>query len=1001
MDNNKKTQIYNLYKNSSFRIFLYAYITLKESNEINKKLKVNFNYKELESFLKLNVPEIIKFLYFNKDYVHQILYDEENEISINTDDNKKSISYIFYLSLLIMDNIDVFNYSYKIDYIRKINNYYRNEKDKYLLIISSKIIVDLINNLKGTKVYDKEENKKELNSIEEESKNIIKNNINIFNEIKLNINEKDIISKKIDEIYIGIIKALFKLKKIDDYSYTSNIINQLDLQNIYITQTMYNGIYELLKSNEDYINDYIINNKEDLFNEKKINFYYILLKYILKNSIYIYHIPFLIDTRKNILKIIKSKEYLNNNVKEYNKKKFIYIIKTFLDSEYYYSKPIPKLDLIKINEVLNYYKEYLFESKKEDIKIIENIINNNEEFYFIYLYDYNIAEKMNKRVKIIKYLYNKINNINDENKIKEEELNQYIIKWNNYEKIIKDKEFNKLNFEKNEKLITEYFNNINNKEDLLKIFSQEEYNNFLNLKNDSNKEKNKKDESTTNNSQQSFSNNEKEESHRRIESNNQSNNNSNKIQKNNPSINIQHNNLSNNIIQDNLSNNIQQVNSSNNSQQNNISNNIQQNTNNSFNGNSQDLVHSSSSVNLQQTYKRTISNSNTLILNNPKEEPNYKIIEFIKIIGKHKISAKYIKELNKTYSISGGPYGYHLYYNLTFDKVKNQGNGEDKDKEYELEHYAMYPDNKLNNKEDVDLIICTNEKVKKISIKDNKFSPNNISDLEGISKVKTHLKIIADSIICGEKGIFLVKDLLEGIVNTKMYKMPEVSNSFFTGIKINNIICAFTSNKLLMNGDDIIIFYNNDNKKILNQINGYPFILSQNNLAVIPGEESQVDKKIILCACKNYIKDKKNGILLLTYQIKSNRISESFYDTGNFEIYCFCPISLINMDFLFKDMHSIENIKYFFVGGFDNNKKEGLIKLYKIIYNKKNFQKTKIKYMQDIRIEKDIKNYPNYFNGFNGPITCITQSKHSGNILISCFDGNVYLFTIPNYSALS
>ena len=36
------------------------------------------------------------------------------------------------------------------------------------------------------------------------------------------------------------------------------------------------------------------------------------------------------------------------------------------------------------------------------------------------------------------------------------------------------------------------------------------------------------------------------------------------------------------------------------------------------------------------------------------------------------------------------------------------------------------------------------------------------------------------------------------------------------------------------------------------------------------------------------------------------------------------------------------------------------------------------------------------FNGFKGPVTSIIQSNITGNILVSCFDGNIYLFTPPN-----
>ena len=83
--------------------------------------------------------------------------------------------------------------------------------------------------------------------------------------------------------------------------------------------------------------------------------------------------------------------------------------------------------------------------------------------------------------------------------------------------------------------------------------------------------------------------------------------------------------------------------------------------------------------------------------------------------------------------------------------------------------------------------------------------------------------------------------------------------------------------------------------------------------------------------------------------------------------------------------------EYFLVGGFEQNKKRGLIKLYKINYNNTNFDLTNIEYIQDIEIKED-----NKFKGFKGPLTCITQSKNYGNILITCLDGNVYLFYPPN-----
>ena len=67
--------------------------------------------------------------------------------------------------------------------------------------------------------------------------------------------------------------------------------------NIYLTQSMFDKLNKFLNLNENHIKNYIIEKKEDLIDETKINFYYFLLKYILKNSFYIYRIPFLIKTR--------------------------------------------------------------------------------------------------------------------------------------------------------------------------------------------------------------------------------------------------------------------------------------------------------------------------------------------------------------------------------------------------------------------------------------------------------------------------------------------------------------------------------------------------------------------------------------------------------------------------------------------------------------------------------------------------------------------------------
>jgi hypothetical protein len=65
---------------------------------------------------------------------------------------------------------------------------------------------------------------------------------------------------------------------------------------------------------------FIIKTEEDLCVEKIINFYYILLNFILKNDIFIYQLQFLLETKKTIIKLIKSNKIKNNKIISLNNK---------------------------------------------------------------------------------------------------------------------------------------------------------------------------------------------------------------------------------------------------------------------------------------------------------------------------------------------------------------------------------------------------------------------------------------------------------------------------------------------------------------------------------------------------------------------------------------------------------------------------------------------------------------------------------------------------------
>ena len=287
------------------------------------------NYDEIKKIYQNlnNNNDFFKFLYFNKEKVHKILYEEEEIYPINYND-KITFSELFYLSLLILDKENV-NYSFSIEYIKSVNNIIKENKEITRLkkILFSKIILILIHNFKGEDEYDENIYGKEIEELVNENMEIIKNNIKAFEDLNLKYNENDIYSKKLDYIYMEIITALIKTNNFHD-NCMDIIIEQLELDKIYITDTIFKGLSDLMDINNDYMKEYKINDINDLNDEKKIYFYYILIKFIFKeNSLYVYQNDFLRFNIRKIIKLIKNKntfiELLNNKKEIYEKRKVV------------------------------------------------------------------------------------------------------------------------------------------------------------------------------------------------------------------------------------------------------------------------------------------------------------------------------------------------------------------------------------------------------------------------------------------------------------------------------------------------------------------------------------------------------------------------------------------------------------------------------------------------------------------------------------------------------
>lgn len=406
-----------------------------------------------------------------------------------------------------------------MDMIREIKNRNESIKDNILTkLFLSKICLDLIENFTSMNSY-LEENDEELEEIKKMNKNIISKNINYFEKIGLNYKYKDedenednneeeeenqnFVENQIDKIYSDIINSLIKNNKIKDYDFTIKILKEMDIENINITQDIYDDLSETL-NNDEIIKEYKIEKNEDISNESKINFYYILIKYIFKNPLYIYHIDFFLETRKLLINSLRPNQEIFdiNKLDEPLKERAKFVIRKLVDINYYFdngnSESKKKLEII-----LEYYKEILFESKKKEIKSLEEIIKKNKKIDDKLLKDYETA----KKIPIIKYLYD-----NDKTKKKkkktEKNMKEFVESWNNLEKLIREEKIEKIKADKRKLIYNYIIKDENNKGIFLQIFDDKIYANFIktheslepkNVKQENKKEKNNEKNEIKNN----------------------------------------------------------------------------------------------------------------------------------------------------------------------------------------------------------------------------------------------------------------------------------------------------------------------------------------------------------------------------------------------------------------------------------------------------------------------------------------------------------------------
>ena len=447
-----------------------------EKADINDPiLKLINNYKDIVNIQNnTENANITKFFYFNKRKIHSILYDKNEVIDLKYNENNKNVAFYFYLTLLIRENPNVLNYNYDEEYITKLNEENinnKNDKNQLNKIIKAKFIIELTQEYKLDNDYFDNEEGRALDEIIEMNNNIINNNKNIFEDLNIDLDLKKIIFFPIDELYNKIIIGLIKSKKFNNFNYINDIILQLNLEQIDITENMYNTLENFLdnKENELITNNYEIKDEKDLNDNLKINFGYFLIKYIYKNDFLKNNSKFITSLRESIKNILNRNKNSLKNIENSKYQKFRYIINDLC---------LKKKKFIK-NNLETYYNEFIDQKRNEknknnkDQDKSDNHKIDHDELYIVELINqiFNVDEFRDEYNNILEKEDKDPGKEDEELKLFSEKLN-IIKKYEIYKDrliiILKNKKF-KEKFQKNktlnESILKELFNFYNCEEE--------------------------------------------------------------------------------------------------------------------------------------------------------------------------------------------------------------------------------------------------------------------------------------------------------------------------------------------------------------------------------------------------------------------------------------------------------------------------------------------------------------------------------------------------------
>ena len=379
---------------------------------------------------------------------------------------------------------------------------------------------------------------------------------------------------------------------------------------------------------------------------------------------------------------------------------------------------------------------------------------------------------------------------------------------------------------------------------------------------------------------------------------------------------------------------------------------------------------------INQTVKQTNDSNHKLFKDFIKEEPkneeelepyNFQIIKIldIKKNDDEEESIKFCLKLKCGFYLTCGTKKMILY-SEDFKNLKEFNNIED----------ILYniTEKKSNNDQYIELIACYYRHIYLITIDTkNKYKFNDKKYEVPNKKILFCVNIEDNYILAGINNAMNVFELFNDIIEQK--KMFKLSNSsYITGKLIDSNYIALISNKILPDGENKMDIFDIKNNKLIDNIKDVPFNMSGCGITIM---EIESEKKL-LCPCKKYNSNEENAILIADLKIEEDKkINYKKYSTDNFEPYCFCQIYLSQKNNMVEIW---EPSIFFFVGGFDNDQRIGLIKLFKF----KEEKNIDIIFLQDIEIETN----KNEFYRFNNAVNNIIQSQNTGEFVMTTVDGS-------------